>query len=325
MRSTPNQVALRSILPLSIAFLAALSLPAVAQDTSTVSPRITALLTDPALARTFDYCAWRFKDKGKADELPDFKLLLDREKTALEGNEEAATVLADAGTTIALKASKKKKCEAIFATGKAAEEKGFTKADRRIDRRGPRSPSEDPQIAAIQERVVKLWREDQAARQSYIHSRTDDDQGADFWQRRLAAARTIEADAASTAFLRETLSSYDWLDSHRFGEDVAAHAWILIQHADAHPDLQAEVLERMGKYLSNGGVRKRDYAYLWDRVAVNHDREQRYGTQPDWECKPGGLTLKPMEDPSNVDARRAEMGLGPAADDLAEMTRSVCG
>jgi hypothetical protein len=81
----------------------------------------------------------------------------------------------------------------------------------------------------------------------------------------------------------------------------------------------------MEKYLADDGVAKRDYAYLWDRVAVNEDRLLRYGTQPDWECKGGKLALKPMEDPENVDVRRAAVGMGPAQADLAQMSLSVCG
>jgi len=82
----------------------------------------------------------------------------------------------------------------------------------------------------------------------------------------------------------------------------------------------------MGKYLDNDEVRKADYAYLWDRVAVNHDREQRYGTQPNWDCNEDGtLNFMPMEDPANVDARRSEMGLGPAQEELDRMAEFVCG
>ena len=82
----------------------------------------------------------------------------------------------------------------------------------------------------------------------------------------------------------------------------------------------------MEPYLEPGGVLKRNYAYLWDRVAVNSDRKQRYGTQPTWECTPEGkLTLKPLEDPENVNARRAAMGLGTGEDGLAGMAKSVCG
>jgi hypothetical protein len=81
----------------------------------------------------------------------------------------------------------------------------------------------------------------------------------------------------------------------------------------------------MTPYLENHGVSKSNYAYLFDRVAINHDRKQRYGTQPIWECKDNGLELAPLEDPDSVNERRAAFDMGPVEESLAAMSRSVCG
>ena len=125
--------------------------------------------------------------------------------------------------------------------------------------------------------------------------------------------------------MRDLLTRFDWIDSHRFGGTVSSHAWILVQHADDHPDFQRLALDRMRAHLDDGGVRPRDYAYLWDRVAVNHGQLQRYGTQPADVCNADGtLNFKPMEDPDRVDERRRSVGLGPAREDLARMARERC-
>lgn len=82
----------------------------------------------------------------------------------------------------------------------------------------------------------------------------------------------------------------------------------------------------MEPYVESGGVRRKHYAYLYDRVAVNTGRMQRYGTQPTWQCEDdGSMQLKPLEDPARVNDRRAEMGLNTVEEGLAEMTRQVCG
>ena len=95
--------------------------------------------------------------------------------------------------------------------------------------------------------------------------------------------------------------------------------------ADSDPAFQQKALDRMTPYVETDGVSKGDYAYLWDRVAVNTDRKQRYGTQPTWECTTDNkLTLQPLEDPENVNKRRAEMGLGSVEESLADMAREVC-
>lgn len=275
------------------------------------------LLAHPAAAREFDYCAWRF---AGGDELPDFERLLDElEDPRLL----RAAVLAEAGTTVARAADSPRACEKAFAAGFKRHEKLLARARKQRDGKPDRSDA--PEIAEVQRTLHELWLRDQAARDAYVASKTERRDGAEYWAARLAVAEARAADAASTATMRELVERWDWIDIHRFGSKTSNHAWLLVQHADRHPDFQAEVLARMEPYLADGGVTKRNYAYLWDRVAVNHDREQRYGTQPDWNCKDGELELKPVEDPDGLAARRAEMGLGPVEQALAEMSAHACG
>ena len=54
-----------------------------------------------------------------------------------------------------------------------------------------------------------------------------------------------------------------------------------------------------------------DYAYLVDRVAINSGRQQVYGTQMTLNSDSSSYTPKPLIDPTLVDERRKEMGLGP--------------
>ncbi len=81
----------------------------------------------------------------------------------------------------------------------------------------------------------------------------------------------------------------------------------------------------MPPLLEGGGVSPKNYAYLWDTVAVNAGRKQRYGTQPTWQCNDGQMGLKPLEDPDQVDLRRAEMGLNTAQQGLQAMIQQFCG
>lgn len=141
---------------------------------------------------------------------------------------------------------------------------------------------------------------------------------------RLSVANATLADFQATHYLKTTLEKFDWIDIERFGAKVSGRAWTLVQHADDDPEFQQQVLTRMEPYLSDGGVSPGNYAYLWDRVAVNHGRLQRYGTQPVWECQDGKLAQQPMEDPSGVNERRAKMGLGSVESQLLEMARNTC-
>lgn len=312
--------AMRSTLPLLALLALAAAPPAAAEEA------IEPLLSDADAARSHDYCSWRFALGDTEPDLPDFEAMLGESLELPEGSTMEAVILAAAGTRVALATDGKKACRKTFEKGAQKDGQLYDKVLKSVSRRAARPTSDDPEIRRVQELIARLWSEDQAARQAYLGSRTDDEEGADFWARRLAVARATAVDDNSTSQIKKLLETYDWIDRHRFGARFDQHAWILVQHADDDPAFQALVLERMEKHLDNGGVRKEDYAYLFDRVAVNHDRKQRYGTQPDWECNDEGkLELRPLEDPENVDVRRAEMGLGPAEEALAEMTRSVCG
>jgi hypothetical protein len=286
---------------------------------------LDALVDDPEAARAFDYCAWRFAQDEPPSGIPDFESVLANEnEQATEGRLRAAA-LADAGTKIALASESSKTCAKTFAAGLKSYTRSHDQALKALRSSRVSASSADPAIAEVQSTITDLWAEDQAARQVYIRSRTADEVGAPFWASRLAYDLATAVDAESTRHMKELLLSYDWIDSERFGGKIASHAWILVQHADDHPEFQQLALSRMEPYLESGGVKKSDYAHLWDRVAVNHGRKQRYGTQPDWQCQDGKLTLRPLEDPDNVDVRRAEMDMGPVQEQLDEMSRATCG
>ena len=279
----------------------------------------------PVLAQSFDYCKWAFEDGGKTVSLPDYEAALDRETDKLAPNKWAATVLIDAGTRIARHASSQKACDKTFAKGTKSFDKQMKKSLASHWKQAKYKKSDSAEIAQVQSQLANHWVGDQSARRVYLASRTDDETGAKHWTRRLAVAQTNQMDTKSTEFMRGLLEEYDWIDRERFGDRVSMAAWLMMQHADDHVDLQALALGRMEAYLESGGVDKGNYAFLWDRVAVNSDRKQRYGTQPTWECTPDNkLTLKPLEDPENVNERRAAMGLDTVEEGLASMERSVC-
>ncbi len=287
---------------------------------------ITLLQTDPEMARTYDYCQWAYKQGGKDQKLPDYEAQLDSKTTLLSPREWAATALVEAGTRIAQNSKSQKACDKVFAKGTKNFDRKIEKSLASHWKKAEYKKSNNQAIAQVQEKLARHWVEDQAARRVYLASRTDDKTGADYWTRRLAVTRTTIADENSSKYMKTLLDEYDWIDSHRFGARVSLAAWLMVQHADDHVELQQIALERMETYLENGGVDKGNYAYLWDRVAVNTGREQRYGTQPTWECTPqGNLTLQPLEDPDNVNDRRAAMDLDTVEEGLTKMAKSVCG
>lgn len=237
----------------------------------------------------------------------------------------ADALLVKAAIEIAHAAETVEACQDIFNRGQSLFSNTLATSRKNLAGEGGFDPSSDPEILNTQTDITRLWREDQSARGALLGLSTKDRSGSAFWAQRLATAHAIRIDTASLPAIRRHAQTYGWIDRKRFGHKVSAHAWILVQHADDNPDFQAQMLAAMEPYLSRGEVSKKNYAYLWDRVAVNTGRKQRYGTQPTWQCDDSGkMALKPLEDPENVNARRADMGLGTVEDGLAEMEASVC-
>lgn len=65
-------------------------------------------------------------------------------------------------------------------------------------------------------------------------------------------------------------------------------------------------------------VNKQNIAYLEDRVRVHQSQPQIYGTQFYTNAQ-DELVPRPIEDPENVDKRRAEIGLNTLAEYTATM------
>jgi hypothetical protein len=143
---------------------------------------------------------------------------------------------------------------------------------------------------------------------------------------RLMSRHPLKARAAQRAAarhpkrLQRIVERHGWPGVQHVGIFGAQAAWLIAQHADLEPDFQSRCLELLRQAVATGDAQPQHLAYLEDRVRVNRDRPQLYGTQ----CRlvDGALQPAPIEDESNVDARRAALGLGPLADYLREM-RSV--
>lgn len=122
----------------------------------------------------------------------------------------------------------------------------------------------------------------------------------------------------NTARLKEIVEEYGWPGFSLVGKDGASAAWLLVQHADHDVAFQKQCLALLQAAVEIGEALPRHAAYLYDRVAVNEKRPQRYGTQG--RCLSAGrwepLTL---EDANRVDEYRAAAGLST----LAEYTQNI--
>jgi Family of unknown function (DUF6624) len=117
-------------------------------------------------------------------------------------------------------------------------------------------------------------------------------------------------DTANTDRLREIVDRYGWPGRTLVGEDGAHHAWLLAQHADRQLEFQRQALALLTDAVEQGEATARQLAYLTDRVRMNEGREQLYGTQIGG-VRDGVVTPWPIENPDDIDLRRASVGLEP--------------
>ncbi len=97
-----------------------------------------------------------------------------------------------------------------------------------------------------------------------------------------------------------------WFRESIYGEAAAGAAFLIVQHSNV--DLWRRFVPVLEPLVATGEVDGQRYGLMYDRLAINEDRPQRYGTQ--MTCKEGrwAIDYDNLEDPANADARREAMG-----------------
>ncbi|MBA9071941.1 hypothetical protein GGR22_000067 [Flavobacterium gossypii] len=110
---------------------------------------------------------------------------------------------------------------------------------------------------------------------------------------------------------------HGWLGSDKIGSQANTTLFMVIQHAEL--PAQIKYLPMMREAVKKGNARASSLALLEDRVALKQGKKQIYGSQISWNMKTNESFVAPLEDPDNVDLRRAEVGLPNLQAYLAEM------
>ncbi len=93
------------------------------------------------------------------------------------------------------------------------------------------------------------------------------------------------------------------------GKSEANTTWLVIQHAPI--EYQQRYYPLVEHAAREGKTSMGNWAYLIDRMNMNRGVKQIYGSQMRLREDKNGYEIYPLEDPSNVNKRRAEVGLGP--------------
>ena len=127
----------------------------------------------------------------------------------------------------------------------------------------------------------------------------------------------VETDARNLAQLEAIIAEHGWPKASMVGRDGVEAAFFILQHADH--ETQVEYLPLVRASVDAGDLEHRKFALLQDRVLVGEGKPQVFGTQLYRNDTTGKLDLYPIEDESNVDSRRHEVGLEPLSEYLEDI------
>lgn len=124
-------------------------------------------------------------------------------------------------------------------------------------------------------------------------------------------AKINKKDSLNVIAVSAILDKYGWLGEDVVGGQGGSALFLVIQHSDQQT--QEKYLPMMREAVKNKKASGSSLAMLEDRVALKQGKRQIYGSQlMTFDGEPS--FFQPIEDPDNVDKRRAEVGLPPLSE-----------
>ena len=122
------------------------------------------------------------------------------------------------------------------------------------------------------------------------------------------ASNMAEIDAQLTAQLKEIVAKSGWPTISSVGIDASNGAMLLLTHTNDHA-WQLSLLPLLTKLADEGRIDGAPLALVIDKELVSEGKLQRYGTQ--FKYIGGGMAMYGVENPGELDAERAKVGLPP--------------
>ncbi len=119
--------------------------------------------------------------------------------------------------------------------------------------------------------------------------------------------------------LKEVFSEFGYPGYDLVGREGEADFWVMVQHCDSDTNFQRDVLNKLTVEAKKKNADPRHFGLLTDRLRINTGMKQTYGTQVRYNNF-GQAFPKSLDDSSNVNKRRDEIGLEPIEQYLNMMT-----
>ncbi|MBL7698633.1 MAG: hypothetical protein JNK79_10750 [Chitinophagaceae bacterium] len=122
--------------------------------------------------------------------------------------------------------------------------------------------------------------------------------------------------------LSAIVEQYGWPGKSKVGPEAAHAAWLILQHAIAHPALQRKCFPLLVEQVEKNEMEPVELAMLEDRIHCFEGKPQRFGTQFDWD-ENSQMSPLPVDDERLVEERRKKIGLAPLAEAIGEKRKEV--
>nr|WP_067059917.1 DUF6624 domain-containing protein [Mucilaginibacter sp. L294] len=169
--------------------------------------------------------------------------------------------------------------------------------------------------SVLYKKLSAMYKEDQKWRiesaKLYNHQKSD-------YDRETIDKNWAAADSLNEAEAKRILARYGYPGYSLVGESGSSRFWAIVQHCDDDIAFQQKVLVLMKKEVDRNNASGENYAYLTDRVLINLNQKQLYGTQGINDPITKKWAPLPINDAAQVEARRKAMGIMPLKQYIAE-------
>ena len=115
--------------------------------------------------------------------------------------------------------------------------------------------------------------------------------------------------------IENLVSKYGWPKISEVGNRAASAAFLVIQHSNLQK--QKTFLPEIKKLCEIGEADWQEYALMFDRIRIDENEKQRFGSQIKYNSEKQKFELFPLENPTKVDEWRKEISLQPLNEYLA--------
>lgn len=154
--------------------------------------------------------------------------------------------------------------------------------------------------AALRDRLLAMGKEDQGVRFRNINAPAD--------QKNATAEELAATDRKLTAELEQIVAKRGWPTIQLVGFNASQSAMLILTHSPDHA-WQRTMLPKLEQLAHEDKIDGSQVAVAIDKELVSEGKLQRYGSQ--FKFVDGQAMMVAVEDPANLDKRRAEALLPP--------------